>query len=64
MAYFDAMKKTPEFWVMRQGKVTAKEAMRYYGVTEEDAVKMLDNLVRDRRLTRRIEDGVTCWVRP
>jgi hypothetical protein len=64
MAHFDNWKKSPEFWVMRQGKVTASDAMRYYGISQEDAVRMLDNLVRDRRLAKFTEAGMTWWKRP
>jgi hypothetical protein len=65
MAHFKTVPKDyPEFWVMRRGKVTAKDAMRHYQMkTEEDAARMLDSLVRDRRLVKFTEDGVTWWSR-
>ena len=49
--FANAQRQLPEFWVIRRGSVTVRDAMRQFKFADEQsAERFLNNLVRERRL--------------
>jgi len=62
VVFANVQRQYPEVWIKQRGSVTAREVMyRYKLRTEAEAIRMLDNLVRNRKLQRTSVDGEIRW---
>ena len=53
MLYPIGRRQAPELWIKQKGAVTVKQAQIHFGLrTEQDAQRMLDGLVLNRRLMK------------
>ena len=65
MFFQNTQRQMPDMWIKQRGPANARQTqVRYNLRTENEAITLLNNLVREKRLVRKEVDGVMVWDIP